>query len=542
MNKINLVLLLLLGTFLVGVNHASAATVNASCSYNIAGSNHSYYPGSGCGRISYNFTAGSSNNKVYCQNGPGVQLYGVNFLNYSYNNTLINCTFANARIYSLHGAKNNLISPYGKYNVSFADNSSDMAVGYYLSFITRNISGARSYSAFVTVVPYGLYKADPNEIGSQGLTLAQIGEIARSGNYILPRFGYYASLDSTSGTYTLPLESVDIYRNRSVSYSPYWLMSPYWGLDSVVFKTFDMNSNMNYSPNLIWPKTREYVTLPDNATVYWNFSLIHYNNATNLTAYIFSGWQVDPDNKIVDVVHNITGNTVSYNAGVQKPGIYEYIVALKSLEAREHVNTTTETYSVGLSYCVTAGGVDLPGYYTLTYNNLTAFGLFARSNQTCSVPLPINASDVTVNCRGGSINSTGTSISIATSNNVSIENCKIYGNALYVHKSSNIYIRNTSIMANNDTNIIINASNSSGIYFENDRISGYSNQSIGQVNLTNTTLFGVKYGVQQAAPGGDSVGANNGVAAYAAIFIESFAILLFVLALAYLMIGALRGR
>ena len=356
MNKINLVLLLLLGTFLIGINHASAATANASCSYNIAGSNHSYYPD--CGRAGYNFTAGSSNNKVYCQNSPVTQLYSVNFMNNSYNNTLINCTFANARVYSLHGARNNLISPYGKYNLSFADNSSNVAIGYYFTFITRNISGARSYSAYVTIVPYGLYMADPNEIGSQGLTLAQIESVASAGNYILPRFGYYASLNSTNGTYMLPLESVQIFRNRTVSYNPYWMMSPFWGHDSVVFKTFSINSNMNYSPNLIWPQTREYVTLPDNATVYWNFSLIHYNNATNLTAYIFSGWQVDPNGRIMDVVHNVTGNTVSYNAGVQKPGIYEYIVALKSLQAGEHVNSTTETYSVGLSYCVTAGGVD----------------------------------------------------------------------------------------------------------------------------------------------------------------------------------------
>ncbi len=537
MNKINLVLLLLLGTFLIGINHASAATANASCSYNIAGSNHSYYPD--CGRAGYNFTAGSSNNKVYCQNSPVTQLYSVNFMNNSYNNTLINCTFANARVYSLHGARNNLISPYGKYNLSFADNSSNVAIGYYFTFITRNISGARSYSAYVTIVPYGLYMADPNEIGSQGLTLAQIESVASAGNYILPRFGYYASLNSTNGTYMLPLESVQIFRNRTVSYNPYWMMSPFWGHDSVVFKTFSINSNMNYSPNLIWPQTREYVTLPDNATVYWNFSLIHYNNATNLTAYIFSGWQVDPNGRIMDVVHNVTGNTVSYNAGVQKPGIYEYIVALKSLQAGEHVNSTTETYSVGLSYCVTAGGVDLPGYYTLTYNNLTSFGVFARSNQTCSVPLPINASNVIVNCRGGSINSTGTSVSIATSNNVSIENCKLYGNALYVHRSSNIFIRNTSMMANNDTNVIINASNSTGIYFENDVISGYSNQSLGQVHLINTTLYGAE---QQAAPVSDGAHMNSGIFAYATFSIEFSEMLLFVLGLAYVMAGALNRR
>jgi hypothetical protein len=465
----------------------SQSLAPGSCSYLITGNNLSYRINktSSCG-LSYNFSAGSANNRLVCRNST-IKIGAVIFSNNTYNNTIVNCTFSNAVIKSMHNAQNNLLSPAGNYSTYFTDNSSNIAVGYYFNFITRNAHGALAYAGFVTIVPEGLHSLDAWLVEQQQITLQGLRSLAAAHNYTLPRFGYYATVNSSTGVMAFPLETTSIYRNRTVSYNPYWLMCPYWGFDELSFKTFTINSDMNFTPTLIYPEMREHALFPDNATIYWNFSILHYSNFKNITAYIFSGWQSDSNNKIVNITYNLSGNFISYKAGEQKPGIYEFIGVLKSPESMEHDNSTTDTYSVGLSYCPDTSALNISGYYTMPYNSLKGLYIFSRTNATCITALPIDGRNITVNCKGGSINSTMEGIYISNSRNITIINCRIFGNAIVLRNSSDIIVQNSSLIANNFSNIAVRSNNSVNIYLLGDRISGY----LGVGNITyssNTTI------------------------------------------------------
>ncbi len=475
-------------------HYASSQTASMpGCAYNITGSNKTYLQGAGTSCTAYRFLANSSNNRVYCQ-PDSAEISSVTFMDNTYNNTLINCTFSNANIISMHNAQNNLISPYGKYYTNFSDDSSNIALGYYLTYVGRNPVGNLFYVGFITIVPYELVKLNGvTQFMSTVMTSAQIISIANFFGYKLPRFGYYQPANSTSGIYTVPLESMQISKTGNISYNPYWLICPYWGQDSLTFKTFTINSNMNYTPMLLYPDMREDVFIPDNTTIYWNFTVVRYNNATNVTAYIIKGWQFDPQNNtIVYEQHNITSGKISYKVGVQKPGTYEFIGELVSPETHEFDNSTTETYSVGISYCETYYVVNQSGYYTMTYNNLTAINVFWRTNSICALPLIIRTQNATINCRGGTINSTNTSILIQESTGITIENCKVYGNAIRIYNSTNVTVRNSTITANSWINPILQYYNIHDVSFINDRIVGYSEYNINNLNivhLSNTTFY-----------------------------------------------------
>jgi hypothetical protein len=191
---------------------------------------------------------------------------------------------------------------------------------------------------------------------------------------------------------------------------------------------------------------------------------------------------------MVAVLHNVTNDGISYNAGIQEPGIYEFIGVIKSPEMQEHDNSTTETYSVGLSYCG-SGIINESGYYTMSSNSLEKLGIFFTTNELCSTAVQIEAKNATINCRGGSINSTNTSILIQNSSNILIENCNLYGNALEISGSTGINVKNTSIIANNRTDTILRSYDSYAISFINDRITGYMNQSLNQINIINSTSY-----------------------------------------------------
>ncbi len=75
------------------------------------------------------------------------------FSNYTFNNSVVNCSFKNASMLSEYDASNNIINYSGKYNASFADNESSLAIGYCFTFISKNQEGIPATANFITIAP-----------------------------------------------------------------------------------------------------------------------------------------------------------------------------------------------------------------------------------------------------------------------------------------------------------------------------------------------------------------------------------------------------
>jgi len=471
---------LLASLIVVGIGHAQAGAVHGStCNIMITGFNSTYNApqGGACGEVSVNVSAGASQNRIECAPGSA-EVGGVTFGNDSFNNTLFNCTFSSAVIRSLDNASNNLISSYGKYSLSFADNLSNIGIGYYFTFVSKDYRGVPSRALFINLVPFALTKPGFSFIDAQDLAIGRIHQVAAYINYTLPRFGYYASVNST-GVMHFALEQKQVYRNRTMNFNPYWFVTPYWGWDELSYKEFNITANTNYTPTLLYPTMPENVRFPDNTTIYWNYTIIRYSNATNMTLYIDRGWQGDLNNTVAYVLHNVTNGTVSYKVGVQQPGIYEYIGILKSPQAAEHDNSTTETYGIGLPYCQIgdASQILYPGYYSMPYKNLSILHTFWLNGSLCNVPVDIIVSNVTIDCRGGNINSNNVSIEINSVKNTRIENCNIYGNGFRIDSASNVTVLNTNVIADTRGDIAFNISDSSNVLLDNVHMVGYANYS-----------------------------------------------------------------
>jgi hypothetical protein len=444
----------------------------ATCNYTVGGSNH-LINANYCAGASVSFLAGTSNSSFYC--GKNISLSSVVFGNNTYNNTLYNCTFSNAIVESLHNASNNLISPYGNYTFKFVDNISNIALGYLFVFVPLNSSDRVGIQGFASVMPYNFAESNPSLSLSQQTSQAELINAALKEKYPIPRFGIYAPGQVTSGVnVTFKLETSQIYKNRTINYNPYWFICPYWGWDELTFKTFYIHSNIHFTPTLIYPNMEEDIQYPDNTNIFWNYTIIKYDNAPNMTLYFWKGYQVAPFGKVMHAMYNVTNGTVSYDRGIQSLGVHETIAVLKSPEAMEHDNSTTETYGVGLSFCTDEiPPITLPGYYSLAYGSLHMLNTFTITNQTCATPLSIIANNVTIDCKNGTINSTKTSVLINEGTNITIENCNIYGNAFYIYSSKNVKIINSNLYANTKNETAITAIYSS-VIIKNVTFNGYS--------------------------------------------------------------------
>ncbi|MGC8496302.1 MAG: hypothetical protein ACP5MX_03815 [Candidatus Micrarchaeia archaeon] len=466
---------------------ALVGLASAGCNYTISGSNQVTTLNS-CTNATISFSAGASNSSFYCSNN--VIVSKVVFGNNTFNNTLYNCTFSNATIESLHNASNNLIGPSGNYKFNFVDNISNVAIGYFFIFVPLNQNKQVGMQGFASIMPYNFEQANPGLAITQDTTQAELINAAKSEKYPIPRFGIYAPGPVTNRVNaTFKLETEQVYKNLTINYNPYWFICPFWGWDELTFKTFYIYNNTHFTPTLIYPNMEENIQYPDNTSIFWNYTIIKYDNAPNMTLYLWKGYQVAPFGKVMHVIYNVTNGTISYDRGVQSLGVHETIAVLKSPEVMEHDNSTTETYGVGLSFCTDEQPpITLPGYYSLAYGSLHQLQTFWITNQTCSNPLTIQANNVIINCKNGIINSTETSVTINDGANVTIENCNIYGNAFNIVKSNNVKIINSNLYANKQNETAITAEYSS-VLVENVTFHNYQHNylNISSSILSNST-------------------------------------------------------
>jgi hypothetical protein len=490
---------LLIFAFAALIVSASAADIEIiPCSYSINGNNSTYLLQNSCPAELLTFAQNASGNRVQCTNSSA-PISGVSFLENTYNNSIVNCTFAGSALLSMHNAMNNVISPRGSYSFSFSDNSSNIALGYWLTFMPRWPFGPTNVQAFASVVPYELAMSNFGKFNNQQLDIESIRIAADAKNFTLPRFGVYPPAKETRSI-TFAIETVQISKNATRSFNPYWFICPYWGYDILSYYSFNMTQDATYTPMYLSPTMSTNIQMPDNTNVFWNYTIENYGNATDVTAYVFPSYQFSGAKPIATISNfSFDSGKFSYDAGVLSLGTHEYITELVSDNGGrfQQSNSTTVNYAIGLSFCTELEPpIRIPGYYSMAYNTLTRLNVYHPSGNTCGTAVTIMSNDVTIDCRGGEINSTVVDFQILDVTNVTVKNCNLKGNAFLV-RNSNVTVENSTMTANNQEDIALRAL-SSDIKVSKVSFSGYLNSSelvesamttISPVNETNSTVI-----------------------------------------------------
>ncbi len=498
------VLFLLFISFQVQI---SAAAIVSSCNYTVSGSNNTYLFQNSCPAQQISFAQSASDNKLVCGRATAA-VTQVLFQSGTYNNSIINCTFADANIFNAYKAQNNLLSPFGTYNLSFSDNTSNIAVGYYFTFVPRDVNGDVTFQAFGDVNPFYLVDKSQQVMISQWLTREQIDAVMGRLNYTPPRFGTYTPV-RFSYNVTFALEAYQVSKNGTRSFNPYWFMSPDWGLDILSYLKFNITSNRVYTPFFIKPDSGSNFQLPDNSSPYWNFTTRNYSGATNVTAIISPTYQSEPLKPAV-TIRNYTGTHISYRFPPQKPGIYQVLGQLRAIYDGqfEMANSTTSNFGVGLAFCTSAGPpLSVPGRYSMAFNALTELNTFWPSGDTCANAVTIASSNVTIDCRGGAINSTRSTVTVLNSGGVVVENCRLSGNSI-VSQNSVLKIYNSTLTANGPKDAAFSGSGSA-IELFNTSVNGYSTYS----SMQNSTITVLQQYEPPASTGPQQQASNSSAAA-----------------------------
>ncbi|MGC9037602.1 MAG: hypothetical protein ACP5IK_02740 [Candidatus Micrarchaeia archaeon] len=420
----------------------------------------------GSGNYSLAFSTNTYNCKVVCRQGSIIN--DVVFGNDTFNNTLQNCTvFGN--VLSMHNAENNLLNVTGNYSLAFADNSSSIGIGHFFHLLVLNQTGGYSVARFIEILPKRLVDVAPYLIAMY-VPMSEVYAVAKQYNITLPSWGLQTNA-SSNGSTVFPIESELIYKGKVVNFNPYFYYTPYSGYDEISETTFNASSNVVYKPPYMAPSSIYFDEIfPAGKPVYWNFSVSIFNKSSNIFEMRNSP-QSFPNGTIVATYHNITNGTVSYYAGIQKPGTYAFLGMF--FTPYDHENTTSPFYSVGLAYCSDVQTIHLSGYYPFVYNSLTAFHVFWRTDKPCNIGATIVESNVTINCKGGYANETKVDFVVENANNVTIENCRLYGNGIAA-TNSQVRILNTTFIATNSSSVAVVANNSA-IIMRNVSFEGFSN-------------------------------------------------------------------
>jgi hypothetical protein len=400
----------------------------------------------GCKNLTvYNY---SYKNTAVCKNG--MHLQNLILENFTYNNTISNCSIN--QVYEYHSGINFVFgdAPIG---YQIIGNSSKLIIGYYIRFVPHLINGT-------------IQTKFPNIIKITSL----------SGNEPILNwtFGHYYGIAS------IPIETELITNNTIINYNPYHFIAPDWGWDILTTRTLNITDNINETPNFIkYANITIFSIFPDNREMWINFTVIPYQPKV-ITAVLLNGIQNEVGTIPIKYFYNITAPIlIRYKVGIQNKGLYSFTPML--LNGLEVDNSSGLTYSVGLTYCnrnnITLqnaqGVINNPGYYSFASSKLVLLnGPHLTNDSLCSIGAIIKSGNVTINCMGGSITANYSAFYIDSAKNVTIENCRLYGNGVYA-LNSGVRILNTTISNNALVNqkFGIYESNSS-IEIENDNISG----------------------------------------------------------------------
>jgi hypothetical protein len=526
-----------------------------SCPFVINGSSNTYIMNSSlsCANNTVIFGIGAHSNMLDCNSHTiNSNSTAILFLNNSFNNTLANCTI-NGYIMSMHNAQNNIVNSTGNYKLEFYDNTSNIALGNFFHLLLYGPGGEYTVARFIQIMPNMLAEEAPYVV-AMNINMADFISVAKAHNITLPRFGLFPNTSSNGSSYFM-LESEQISKNKTINFNPYLYSTPYWGYDILGYTRFNISKNVVYKPTYIRPFIYQNEIFPVNKPIYWNYTIIFNNQTKTDKLRLLNGWQGDPNATVSATFYNVTSGNFTYEKGYQKPGLYEFIALLDT--PYDHENSTTEAYSVGLSFCVGNGGsITSPGYYPFAYNSLNLTNVFWLTNKICPVGMSIGASNVSINCRNGFVKSTYMDFEASYQKNITIRNCTLYGNGILA-RSSNITVYNTTFIASNSTNRAIFANYSNiymyGVKFVNftkpiesyNSIIQISNNTIttSSSNTTTSTIFTTKTSISTITPTTTAfttiTAYNNGQVPNIAIIVSLLAFVIFASAILYLLMGRL---
>jgi len=428
------------------------------CPFVISGNNNTYILNTSVSCINNTiiFSANAQSNLLDC-NSHAINSIdtAIIFLNNTFNNTVVNCTI-NGKILSMHNAQNNIVNVTGNYSLVFYDNTSNIAIGNFFHLLLYGPNREYTIGRFIQLMPNAFAEKAPYLV-SMDQKMSNFINAAEEYKLPIPRFGIFPNASCNGSCYFM-LESEEISKNNTINFNPYLYSTPYWGFDILGYTRFNISRNVLYEPAYISPFIYQDEIFPVNKPVYWNYTIIFNTPTKTNKLRLLNGWQGDPNATVQATFYNITSGKFVYERGYQEPGVYEFIALLDT--PYDHENSTTETYSVGLSYCTGGmGGIGMPGYYPFAYNSLNQINVFWLTNKICSIGMDIGASNVLVNCRGGYVKSTNIDFRVSGQRNVTIENCFLYGNGISAI-SSNLTIYNTTFIANSSADRAILANNS----------------------------------------------------------------------------------
>lgn len=493
--KVHSCVLLLLLALLSANAHAASYVINSTYAINTNKAIYSIGKGFNSNEDTLYFNTNVSNNTVLCGSSTIGSKLSVAFGNNTYNNSITNCTIT-GMILSHHNARNNLIAVNGSYALSFTDNSSNVGIGNYLHVVVRNATGNLSVADFIEVLPLRLL-----HLGVYDISEAWANRTVNESRLHMPRFGmvYVNSTNSNmSGEAYFAAEGKEISKNGSYDFGRYVFYAPFAIYDMQIYTIFNATRGGTYAPTAIQPIRRFDEILPTNKPVFYNFTFAFYNKSSS-KATLFNGWQYEKNNTVLGTFYNLSNGTFSYYAGFPSLGIHEYILQL--ITPYDNENTTTLVYSYGLSYCTPDGAVvQNPGYYPFASNSLQNLRVFWFTNKTCVVGANILTNNAVIDCRGGMVNASTVDFSILWSNNITVENCRLYGNGVQVIGSNSIWLYNDTFIATNKSSLAINITGSN-VNMSYDMLQGFrsalrSNSSaVSEVNVTYGPLMQENAGI-----------------------------------------------
>jgi len=476
-------LVLFLLTISFPLVHASSV-----CPFVIRGDNNTYILNASisCTNSTVIFSQNAQSNLLECNshviNSTGAAII---FLNNTFNNTVVNCTI-NGKILSMHNAQNNIVNVTGNYSFVFYDNTSNIAIGNFFHLLLYGPDKEYAIARFIQLMPNVFAEKAPYLV-AMNQKMSNFINAAEEYKLPIPRFGIFPNASCNGSCYFM-LESEEISKNNTINFNPYLYSTPYWGFDILGYTRFNISRNVLYEPAYISPFIYQDEILPANKPVYWNYTIIFNTPTKTNKLRLLNGWQGDPNATVQATFYNITSGKFVYERGYQEPGVHEFIALLDT--PYDHENSTTETYSVGLSYCSDGmGGINAPGYYPFAYNSLNKINVFWLTNEVCSIGMDIGTSNVLVNCRGGYVKSTNVDFRVSGQRNVTIENCLLYGNGLSA-TASNLTIYNTTFIANSSADMAILA-NDSDIYLYDVKFVNFTKpiESINSIiNTSNSSI------------------------------------------------------
>lgn len=520
--------ILLILLIAVGTTQANEYSIGRSTNLNLSNTRY-VLTGNILSGSPFVFADGTQNSTLACGSHAISLATSIVFGNETYNNTITNCTIS-GNVFSLHDAQNNLVNVTGNYTLGFSDNSSNVGVGNYFHLLVYANDHNYSIARFVQIVPKALVDANPGVI-NEGETPTQLSDAAAQANYSLPRFGvYYPTIypeNSSNGSSYYPVEGEEVSKAGTRSFNPYTFYTPYIGDDMIASTSFNATSGTTFRPTYIRPRLAPYTFFPAGTNITYNFSIIFHNETPYSKFRLLNGWQNDPNASVIATFFNLTNGTLSYKATSMLPGIHAFILLLDT--PYEHENSTSIAYGVGIPYCADGTqAVYMPGYYPFAFNTLNEVNVFWHTNQTCAVGVKVRGSDITVDCKGGSVNTSDVGFSVKSSANVLLQNCRVRGNGLFSN-NSNVSVYNSTFMADNASNYAIDAFNSTitldNVSFVNfarpieSSLSSITNRSnVNSVHVTSTvatstaTTSAPPPTAQTARTGGEVEGPKKGTA------------------------------